>query len=75
MLPALVAEEGLDPPSKSSKKTDKSARGGAKSGALDADLAIVIDAWGMLTARARATIVGMARKVTPNRHGEGRRRT
>jgi hypothetical protein len=66
-----MGDEGLDPPSESSKKTDDSARGGAKSGALDPDLAIVADAWRLLTARSKAAIVGMAQKAVEN---AGRRR-
>jgi hypothetical protein len=62
-----IAEEGPDPPSKSSKKTDDSARGGAKSGALcpasadDPSLRRVVNAWPMLTDAARTVILGIVR--------------
>jgi hypothetical protein len=64
LLFMTVAEEGLDPSSKSSEKTDDSARGGAKSGALDPDLAALAELWPLIPPPTRAYIVELARGAT-----------
>jgi len=43
--------------------TATSFRGVAESGTLDLELAIMFDAWPLLTPHTRAIIVGMARKA------------
>jgi hypothetical protein len=63
-----LAEAGVEQSKETSGKTCNSSTSGAFSGALDADLTIVVDAWGALTASARAKIVGIARKGTVGRH-------
>jgi hypothetical protein len=72
---AQRAEEGLEPPPKSSKKTGNSASGGAKSGAVGSasadnrSLARLIDAWPKLTDAARKAIFGI---VGIDRKDDGR---
>lgn len=63
LRPEVRVDEGLDPQSKSSEKTDESARGGAESGALDPELSVVVGAWGKLTDRSKAVIIDMARRA------------
>lgn len=58
----LMGGEGLATTAKSPGKTRRSSQGGAESGAVDPDLAIVVDAWATLPARARAKIVGLVRE-------------
>jgi hypothetical protein len=58
-----IAEEGLDPPSESSEKTDESARGDAENAALDPGLAIVIATWGLLSAGDKAAIIDITRQA------------
>jgi hypothetical protein len=66
-------EEGLDRPSKSSEKSDESARGDAENAALDPGFAIVIATWGLLSAGDKAAIIDITRqaikKASKNRRG------
>lgn len=54
---------GTEQPSESSGKGAVSSSGAAESAALAAQLAIVVDAWSMITPHCRSIVVGMARKA------------
>jgi len=61
-----VGDTRLEPQPELSGKTHNSSNGGAESGALDPDLAVVIDAWPMLSVQCRSKILGLARKALGN---------
>jgi len=58
-----MGDTGFEPLADLSVDMHGSAQSGAKSGALDCELAIVIDAWALLSAHSRSIIAGMARKA------------
>jgi hypothetical protein len=76
LLLLKVAEEGLENPSESSKKTGNSVRGDAKSGAVspksvdDPSFRLIINAWPRLTESARKAILGIVR--IDRKNGDGR---
>jgi hypothetical protein len=59
-----VGDAGTVTPAKPSGKTRVSSRGGAKSGALDANLAEVIEAWERLPIQVRKAILSLARTAS-----------
>jgi hypothetical protein len=56
-----IPPRGLQPNSDSPETKPGFQDGGAKSGALPADLAIVVNRWPFLTRHAKATILGITR--------------
>ena len=62
LLPSLqVAEAGLERGGESRVKTAILEKGGAESGAVDADLQSIVDAWSQLTRSTKAEILDMVR--------------
>ena len=61
-----LVEAGLEHQFNSAEKMPLPPGGGAESGALDPDLAVVIDAWPMLSVQCRSKILGLARKALGN---------
>lgn len=61
---ALTPTAGADHPSESSGKSEVASSGAA----VDAELAIVIDAWANLTLDLRSVIVGIVRKPAADGH-------
>jgi hypothetical protein len=57
---------GAEHPSESSGKSDVASCGAAESAAVDAELAIVIDAWEGLTPEMRSAIVDIVRTTAAN---------
>jgi hypothetical protein len=57
-----VGDTGLAPAAKSSGNSLLSSSGAAESAAVDAEFAIVIGAWPLLTAHSKSIIIGIARK-------------
>ena len=62
-----MGDTGLETLADRSADMNGSAQGGAESGALDRELAIVIDAWAVLSAHSRSIIFGIARKAIARR--------
>ena len=70
-VPAVVCErcgaqfvpDGTEQQLKSPEKTTVSSSSAAESAAIDAQLAIVIDAWPSIAPHSRSIMVGMARKA------------
>ena len=58
-----VPPRGVQDCKKSAGKTQGTGRGAAKSAAVDADLALVIDRWSTLKAHAKVTIMGIVRNA------------
>ncbi len=54
---------GIEPATNSPGNSTDSAPGGAKSGALDADLAVIIDTWPTLPETIRADVLALVRRA------------
>jgi len=68
---AAISEAGVEHQSDSAEKTPLPPEGSAESGAVESDLAIVIEAWPMLSAQCRSKIRRLAREVLEKK-SEGR---
>jgi hypothetical protein len=60
----VLAEAGVEHSAESPENTPVSSTGGAKSGALDPDLAALAELWPLILPRTKAYIVEVARGAT-----------